>query len=88
MLMQEAVQGCRVVKTFGMEDYESERFRAMLNKQLRMMRRVLRAGAFSSPFIEVLGACASGGRTVVRHLRSADRVPARPEPSPRSSAPC
>jgi len=57
VLMQEAVQGCRVVKTFGMEDYESQRFRAMLNKQLRIMRRVLRAGAFSSPFIEVLGAC-------------------------------
>ena len=58
VLMQEAVQGCRVVKAFGMEDYESERFRAMLKKQLRMMRRVLRASAFSSPFIEVLGACA------------------------------
>ena len=57
VLMQEAVQGCRVVKTFGMEDYESQRFRAMLNKQLQIMRRVLRAGAFSSPFIEVLGAC-------------------------------
>jgi len=56
--MQEAVQGCRVVKAFGMEDYESERFRAMLKKQLRMMRRVLRASAFSSPFIEVLGAFA------------------------------
>jgi subfamily B ATP-binding cassette protein MsbA len=58
VMMQEAVQGCRVVKTFGMEDYESERFRAMLKKQLRMMRRVLRASAFSSPFIEVLGAFA------------------------------
>ena len=58
VMMQEAVQGCRVVKTFGMEDYESERFRAMLKKQLRLMRRVLRASAFSSPFIEVLGAFA------------------------------
>src|SRR5260221_5402154 len=50
VMMQEAVQGCRVVKAFGMEDYESERFRAMLTRQLRVMRRVLRAGAFSSPF--------------------------------------
>jgi subfamily B ATP-binding cassette protein MsbA len=58
VMMQEAVQGCRVVKAFGMEDYESERFRAMLKKQLRLMRRVLRASAFSSPFIEVLGAFA------------------------------
>lgn len=58
VMMQEAVQGCRVVKAFGMEDYESARFRAMLKKQLRLMRRVLRASAFSSPFIEVLGAFA------------------------------
>ena len=58
VLMQEAVQGCRVVKAFGMEEYESQRFRAMLKKQLQMMRRVLRASAFSSPFIEVLGAFA------------------------------
>ncbi len=58
VMMQEAVQGCRVVKAFGMEEYESQRFRAMLRKQLRLMRRVLRASAFSSPFIEVLGAFA------------------------------
>jgi ATP-binding cassette, subfamily B, bacterial MsbA len=58
VMMQEAVQGCRVVKAFGMEDYESARFRDMLKKQLRLMRRVLRASAFSSPFIEVLGAFA------------------------------
>jgi ATP-binding cassette, subfamily B, bacterial MsbA len=58
VMMQEAVQGCRVVKAFGMEDYEADRFRVMLNRQLRLMRRVLRAGAFSSPFIEVLGAFA------------------------------
>ena len=58
VMMQEAVQGCRVVKAFGMEEYESERFRVMLRKQLRLMRRVLRASAFSSPFIEVLGAFA------------------------------
>jgi subfamily B ATP-binding cassette protein MsbA len=58
VMMQEAVQGCRVVKAFGMEDYESARFREMLRRQLRLMRRVLRASAFSSPFIEVLGAFA------------------------------
>ena len=61
VMMQEAVQGCRVVKAFGMEEYESERFRVMLRKQLRLMRRVLRASAFSSPFIEVLGAFAVVG---------------------------
>jgi len=56
VLMQEAVQGCRVVKTFGMEEYECARFRAQLGRQLRILRRVLRVGAISSPVIEVLGA--------------------------------
>lgn len=57
VMMQEAAQGCRVVKAFGMEEYERLRFRAMLDKQLRIMRRVLRAGAITDPIIEVLGAC-------------------------------
>jgi subfamily B ATP-binding cassette protein MsbA len=57
VMMQEAAQGCRVVKAFGMEEYERDRFRAMLDKQLRIMRRVLRAGAITDPIIEVLGAC-------------------------------
>ncbi len=57
VMMQEAAQGCRVVKAFGMEEYERTRFRAMLDKQLRIMRRVLRAGAITDPIIEVLGAC-------------------------------
>ncbi len=56
VLMQEAVQGCRVVKAFGMEEYECERFRTQLGRQLRILRRVLRVGAVSSPVIEVLGA--------------------------------
>jgi ATP-binding cassette, subfamily B, bacterial MsbA len=58
VLMQEATQGCRVVKAFGMEEYESERFRAQLARQLRMLRRVLRVGSFTDPLIEVLGAFA------------------------------
>jgi subfamily B ATP-binding cassette protein MsbA len=57
-LMQEAIQGCRVVKTFGMEEYESARFRDQLARQLRMLRRVLRIGSFTDPLIEVLGAFA------------------------------
>ncbi|MBV8450790.1 MAG: ATP-binding cassette domain-containing protein, partial [Deltaproteobacteria bacterium] len=58
VLMQEATQGCRVVKAFGMEEYESTRFRAQLMRQLRMVRRVLRVGSFTNPLIEVLGAFA------------------------------
>jgi ATP-binding cassette, subfamily B, bacterial MsbA len=58
VLMQEAAQGCRVVKAFGMEEYESARFRTQLARQLRLLRRVLRVGSFTNPLIEVLGACA------------------------------
>jgi subfamily B ATP-binding cassette protein MsbA len=57
-LMQEAIQGCRVVKAFGMEEYECARFREQLARQLRMLRRVLRIGSFTDPLIEVLGAIA------------------------------
>jgi ATP-binding cassette, subfamily B, bacterial MsbA len=57
-LMLEATQGCRVVKAFGMEEYECTRFRAQLARQLRMLRRVLRIGSFTDPLIEVLGAFA------------------------------
>jgi subfamily B ATP-binding cassette protein MsbA len=57
-LMQEAIQGCRVVKAFGMEEYECARLRTQLGGQLRMLRRVLRIGSFTDPLIEVLGAFA------------------------------
>jgi ATP-binding cassette, subfamily B, bacterial MsbA len=57
-LMQEATQGCRVVKAFGMEEYECARFRVQLSNQLRMLRRVLRVGSSTDPLIEVLGALA------------------------------
>ncbi|HJU11698.1 MAG TPA: ABC transporter transmembrane domain-containing protein, partial [Candidatus Binataceae bacterium] len=58
ILMQEATQGCRVVKAFGMEEYECARFRDQLARQLKMVRRVLRVGSFTDPLIEVLGAFA------------------------------
>ncbi len=56
IVMQEAVQGCRVVKAFGMEEYESERYRTELRRQLRYSRRVLRVRTSTSPLIEILGA--------------------------------
>ncbi len=61
VLMQEAAQGCRVVKAFGMEEYEAARFRTQLARQLRILRRVLRVGSFTNPLIEVLGAFAVVG---------------------------
>ncbi|MBV8361392.1 MAG: ABC transporter ATP-binding protein [Deltaproteobacteria bacterium] len=57
-LILEATQGCRVVKAFGMEEYECARFRDQLTRQLRMLRRVLRVSSSTNPLIEVLGAFA------------------------------
>jgi subfamily B ATP-binding cassette protein MsbA len=58
VLMQETAQGCRVVKAFGMEDYERERYRLQIRRQVRISRRILRISSSTGPFIEVLGACA------------------------------
>ncbi|HVA68508.1 MAG TPA: ABC transporter transmembrane domain-containing protein [Candidatus Binataceae bacterium] len=76
VLMQEAVQGVRVVKAFGMEEYECNRFRSQLRKQMRMMRNIMSIGAFTSPFIEMLGACGVvavlwfGTGSVLHHTRT------------------
>ncbi|MGH7906987.1 MAG: ABC transporter ATP-binding protein [Candidatus Binataceae bacterium] len=76
-LMQEAIQGCRVVKAFGMEDYERARFRKELTRQLRFMRRILRISTSTNPIIEVLGAGAIlavmwyGTSAVIHGTRSA-----------------
>lgn len=56
-LLQETIQGNRVVKAFGMEHYERERF-ATENK--RLFRHSMRAGrmrAFVPPMVELVSAC-------------------------------
>jgi len=76
-LLQETIQGNRVVKAFGMEDYERRRFDAELRRLFRINMRVARIKAFTTPMIEVMAACAvvavlwygtssviTGGRTV------------------------
>jgi ATP-binding cassette, subfamily B, bacterial MsbA len=56
VLMQETAQGCRVVKAFGMEGYERERYRSQIRRQVRIARRILRISTSTNPLIEVLGA--------------------------------
>ena len=56
-LLQEAIQGNRVVKAFNMEAYERERFAAE-NRQL--FRHAMKAGrlrAFVPPMVELVAAC-------------------------------
>jgi subfamily B ATP-binding cassette protein MsbA len=55
-LVQEAVSGMRVVQAFGMEAYESERFRGENRRWLRIMRKSFLVRALSSPLMEVMAA--------------------------------
>ncbi|HUY37372.1 MAG TPA: ABC transporter transmembrane domain-containing protein [Candidatus Binataceae bacterium] len=57
-LLQETFQGNRVVKAFGMEDYERSRFNAELRRLFRIYMRVARIKAITGPMIESLGAVA------------------------------
>ena len=57
-LLHETFQGNRVVKAFGMEDYERARFNRELKRLFRIFMRVARIKAFTGPLIEALGAVA------------------------------
>lgn len=64
-LLMETISGIRVVKAFGMEKYESDRF-SVVNERLygNQMRSIL-ISSYSTPVIEVIGAAA--GATIVAH---------------------
>src|SRR5208282_5944034 len=50
-VLQETFQGNRVVKAFGMEDYERRRFNRELKRLFRIFMRVARIKAFTGPVI-------------------------------------
>ncbi len=60
-LVQETVQGNRVVKAFGMEAYERRRFNEETESLRRLAMRVVRIRAFTSPMMEVLAAFGIAG---------------------------
>src|ERR1019366_4442891 len=53
-LLQETVQGNRVVKAFGMEGYEKRRFSEVNESMFVLMMRVLRLRTLTNPITEVL----------------------------------
>jgi subfamily B ATP-binding cassette protein MsbA len=55
-ILQETLSGHQVVKAFGTEHYESQRFRAAGHKLLRSNLRYVLQQAIASPLIEVFGA--------------------------------
>jgi subfamily B ATP-binding cassette protein MsbA len=75
-LLQETIQGNRVVKAFGMEDYERRRFNSELRRLFRLYMKVAAIKAFTTPMIElmaawaVVGAAWYGASTVLSGSRS------------------
>jgi subfamily B ATP-binding cassette protein MsbA len=61
VLLQETYQGNRVVKAFGMEDYERSRFNKELRRLFRIYMRVAKIKAITGPTMEVMGAFAIVG---------------------------
>ena len=54
-VVQEAVSGIRLVKSFGGEEYEEARFREASNRYARGMRRVTRLSQLALPITETVG---------------------------------
>jgi ATP-binding cassette, subfamily B, bacterial MsbA len=57
-ILQETYQGNRVVKAFGMEEYERTRFNRELRRLFRIYMRVARIKSITGPTIELMGAFA------------------------------
>ncbi|HUI74892.1 MAG TPA: ABC transporter ATP-binding protein [Candidatus Acidoferrum sp.] len=55
-ILQETVSGNRVVKAFGMEEFETQKFRATARRLLRENMRWVRAAVATAPFMDLLGA--------------------------------
>ena len=57
-ILQETTAGNRVVKAFGMEDFEIRKFREAARKLFRENMRWIRAGVITPPLMDLLGAIA------------------------------
>jgi len=57
----ETLSGIRVVQAFGMEKWESNRFREATKRLLKLERRIAATRGFSSPLMEVLAAAGLAG---------------------------
>jgi len=76
-ILHETITGNRIVKAFGMENWEVERFRAAARRLFRANLRLVAAFAISSPLMDILGAIAIalllllGRNQINRHVFSA-----------------
>src|SRR5918999_2167276 len=61
VLLQESIQGNRIVKAFGMERYENERFGAENRRLFKQQLRASRIKSMVAPAMELLASFAIGG---------------------------
>ncbi len=54
-ILQETISGVRIVKAFGMEEYEKRRYNEASDQVFRSFMRIWRVDALTSPVLEVLG---------------------------------
>jgi len=54
-LLHETISGTRIVKAFGMEEYENRRFREENERLFNLQIKAVSVSALSSPFMEFLG---------------------------------
>jgi subfamily B ATP-binding cassette protein MsbA len=57
-ILHETITGNRIVKAFGMENWEAARFRAAARRLFRANLRLVAAFAISSPLMDILGSIA------------------------------
>jgi subfamily B ATP-binding cassette protein MsbA len=75
-LLSQTFQGARHVKAYGMEDYETARARAIIERLFSLVRRATRTRAIGSPMMETLGGLAAalvilyGGHQVISGVRT------------------
>jgi subfamily B ATP-binding cassette protein MsbA len=68
-LLTEGIRGHRVVKAFGMEDFEDERFQVATERHMKMSLRAQLLDTLSSPVVESLAAVGSAGLLVYAGLK-------------------
>jgi ATP-binding cassette, subfamily B, bacterial MsbA len=60
-ILQETFSGVRIVKAFGMEGFETAKFKAATKRHLKVSLRWVKAQAATSPLMELLGAVTIAG---------------------------
>lgn len=67
--LQETIAGQKIVKAFGMEEYEGKRFNRLTDHLVRINLKAARISALSSPLIEFIGYAAFAPFLVYAHYK-------------------